>query len=530
MTLGAGEAGDEQTDVSGTPLLQAVDAVRDAVSGLRAQLGDDVVWQSSDRTVLTAVGDLARVRAALEEAHLRLVREVDTRGVAEASPVATTPEGFLRTACLMSAARARADVAAARALTPDAPLHPFAALLAGGEVSRAHVDAAVVCLDTIPTKVQQQPGFTDEAVAYLLLAADGGTPTDMNVAAKHLLASLVPDREDRHDERSFDRRFLDLATDASGMTVGRFQLDPVAGAALRTALQRWSAPDPAGSTTTTASQGDAGAPGRRPTNGATDTPGDLGQLRGEQTDAWGSDSKAAGQPDRRQPRQRRADALGHLLQVALGVEAPHRGERPRVVVTMSLDQLQQLEQSRRPGTHDGNTHDNLDHDGCAHDGGPTGNRAAGGGPTVIGLPEVDGAGPIPTWAARTLACDAVLQRLVLSPTDTPLQLGRTVRLASLSQRRALAVRDGGCVIPGCTAPPQVCDAHHLTHWADGGPTDLCNLCLLCPAHHAAVHTGTWTLTTDHEGQIWITPPRHVDPRRQPRPAWHQRARRTRHAA
>ncbi|MGJ7440245.1 DUF222 domain-containing protein [Aquipuribacter sp. MA13-6] len=492
MTWGAGEAADDRTDVSDPPLLQAIEAVRDAVSHLRSQLGDDVVWQSTDRTVLAAVGDLARVRAALEETHLRLVREVDTRGVAEASPVATTPEGFLRTACLLSAGQARQDVAAARATAPEAPLHPFGVLLARGTVSRHHVDAAVRCLDTIPTTVQKQPGFAEEAVSYLLLAAGGGTPTDVDVAAKHLLASLVPDRADRLDERSFERRFLDLTTDATGMTTGKFQLDPVTGAALRTALQRWSAPDTAGTTT-----------GENP---------DLGLLRGEQTDGWGADCAAPGQPDRRQPRQRRADALGHLLQVALGVEAPHRGERPRVVLTLTLDQLQQLEQTQqhrqqafRPGTQDD-------------------------GPALVGLPEIEGGGPIPTWAARTLACDAVLQRVLLSPAEAPLDLGRAVRLATLAQRRALAVRDGGCVIPGCTAPPTTCDAHHVTHWADGGPTDVGNLCLMCPAHHTAVHAGTWAVSVDHEGQVWVTPPRFVDPLRQPRPAWHQRARRTRRAA
>ncbi|WP_380167410.1 DUF222 domain-containing protein [Jannaschia sp. R86511] len=495
MTWGAGAAGDEQTDVSGTPLLQAVDAVRDAVSTLRAQLGDGALWQSTDRAVLAAVGDLARVRAGLDEAHLRLVREVDTRGVAEASPVATTPEGFLRTACLISAGQARSDVAAARATAPDTPLHPFAVLLARGDVSRAHVDTAVRCLEKIPTTVLQQPGCAERAVDYLLLATEAGTPTDVDVAAKHLLASLVPAREDRHDERSHERRFLDLATDATGMTVGRFQLDPVAGAALRTALQRWSAPEAAGTP-----QAGTDRTGTDPADP------DLGLLRGEQADGWGADCQAPGQPDRRQPRQRRADALGHLVQVALGVQDPHRGERPRVVLTMTLDQLQQLEQQR---TRRATTTDRT---------------------LVVGLPEVEGGGPVPTWAARTLACDAVLQRLVLSPTEAPLQLGRTVRLASLAQRRALAVRDGGCVVPGCTAPPQACDAHHITHWADGGPTDLCNLCLLCPAHHTAVHAGTWAVTMDHEGQVWTTPPGWVDRCRQPRPAWHQRARRTRHAA
>ena len=36
-------------------------------------------------------------------------------------------------------------------------------------------------------------------------------------------------------------------------------------------------------------------------------------------------------------------------------------------------------------------------------------------------------------------------------------------------------------------PAQWTDAHHLVHWADGGPTDLSNGGLLCERHHTIVH-------------------------------------------
>ena len=54
-----------------------------------------------------------------------------------------------------------------------------------------------------------------------------------------------------------------------------------------------------------------------------------------------------------------------------------------------------------------------------------------------------------------------------------------------SIRRALDHRDGGCRFPGCGL--RFCDAHHITHWADGGETRLDNLVLLCRRHHRAVH-------------------------------------------
>ena len=52
----------------------------------------------------------------------------------------------------------------------------------------------------------------------------------------------------------------------------------------------------------------------------------------------------------------------------------------------------------------------------------------------------------------------------------------------------LWLRDRHCTYPGCDLPGQWCDAHHLTHWADGGASDLGNAALLCQRHHTIVHT------------------------------------------
>ena len=68
-----------------------------------------------------------------------------------------------------------------------------------------------------------------------------------------------------------------------------------------------------------------------------------------------------------------------------------------------------------------------------------------------------------------------------------LDLGPDVRLATPKQLQALWIRDQGCTFPGCSRPPSWCDAHHVWHWCDGGPTDLSNLALLCPRHHTIVH-------------------------------------------
>jgi hypothetical protein len=156
--------------------------------------------------------------------------------------------------------------------------------------------------------------------------------------------------------------------------------------------------------------------------------------------------------------------------------------------------------------------------------------------------------PLPAEAARRLVCDATLTRAVVArdrggtgPTDPgdpvdpgglagrlraavallppalggapsrPLDLGRSARVVSATQRNALALRDGGCVVPGCDRPLAWCEAHHLRHWLSGGPTDLANLVLLCGAHHRAVHEGGWRIQRHAGGNLTVTPPR----RRQP---------------
>ena len=58
-----------------------------------------------------------------------------------------------------------------------------------------------------------------------------------------------------------------------------------------------------------------------------------------------------------------------------------------------------------------------------------------------------------------------------------------------AQRRSLAARDLGCVARGCTRPPALCDAHHLVGRAEGGPTCLDDLVLLCRRHHVLWHLG-----------------------------------------
>ncbi|MFG1925411.1 DUF222 domain-containing protein [Cryptosporangium sp. NPDC048952] len=114
----------------------------------------------------------------------------------------------------------------------------------------------------------------------------------------------------------------------------------------------------------------------------------------------------------------------------------------------------------------------------------------------------DWGGHLPLDALRRMSCDAGIHRIVFGPGDVPLNAGRQIRTVRASQHRAVVARDGGCRFPGCDRPPAWTQAHHVTHWADGGPTDVNNLLLLCSHHHHLVHEGGWTLQFD--GSVLIT--------------------------
>ncbi len=109
-----------------------------------------------------------------------------------------------------------------------------------------------------------------------------------------------------------------------------------------------------------------------------------------------------------------------------------------------------------------------------------------------------------------LLCDAGVTTLIVDSLGVPFDLGQTVRLATPAQRRALAIRDGGCVFPGCDAPVSWCDAHHVDWYEHGGPTDIANLALLCRRHHGITHRRGWTMTTTPDQHFtWTTPSGHV---------------------
>jgi hypothetical protein len=103
-------------------------------------------------------------------------------------------------------------------------------------------------------------------------------------------------------------------------------------------------------------------------------------------------------------------------------------------------------------------------------------------------------------------------------------MGRRERFFTAAQKAALAVRDGGCVWPGCNAPPSWTHGHHVTHWADGGETDVENGVLLCAFHHGLLHRGDYEMRMN-DGRPELKSPRWIDPEQRWRPVGKARWRR-----
>ncbi|MET8198516.1 HNH endonuclease signature motif containing protein [Micromonospora taraxaci] len=189
-------------------------------------------------------------------------------------------------------------------------------------------------------------------------------------------------------------------------------------------------------------------------------------------------SAPSGPDDTRCPGQRRHDALADICRLALRTgDLPDSGSDPaQIVITTSYDTL---------------------------------TRQLNAGALDIGP-------HLTPDTVRRLACDAAILPAVLGGAGQVLDVGRQRRLVTGALRRALVLRDGGCAFPGCDRPPRWCAAHHIQHWADGGPTNLDNAVLLCGHHHRHIHHSNWTVRLGDNGRPEFVPPAWLDPDQVPR--------------
>ena len=122
---------------------------------------------------------------------------------------------------------------------------------------------------------------------------------------------------------------------------------------------------------------------------------------------------------------------------------------------------------------------------------------------------IDGTPLAPSELLR-LALDANILPALFDTKGQPLWLGHKYRHANTAQRIALAARDRGCAV--CGASNSFCQAHHVIHWENGGPTDIDNLCLLCSdCHHKQIHERGAKLVRGPDGTFHLEHPSNRPP-------------------
>ncbi len=179
--------------------------------------------------------------------------------------------------------------------------------------------------------------------------------------------------------------------------------------------------------------------------------------------------------------QRNAIILADVFDVAAAAKPATRGGRPRPSITLHWDARDLLGDAADEVA-------DVNHRRC-----------------VLGETTVLGRS-----VAERLLCSAdvtnVLMYFGLDGVATPLGVALERREPTPAQRAALVARDGGCVFPGCDAPPEWSDAHHTVPYEISKRTVLHELVLLCRNHHHAVHEGGYTLVRTPEGVVHITDP------------------------
>ena len=414
------------------------------------------------------------------------VEEADGRWATSALRPRTYASHVARTHGI-SYANARRAVRLARQLRDDIPC--FGAALRAGTIGPDHVDALATTALTSPTRVAalaepltlDQPeaendstGDTGEAAGsestptveeYLLAQAQDMRVDEVRRLGKYFAHVADPEADERGYRKAKEREFVELVRTLDGWHLSGF-LTEENGRLVRAAMDAVMTPP---------------AP-----------------------------------DDQRTGDQRRAQALADLAHLVLdkGLAGTHASVRPHLGVLINPTDLDRLLRQAKEGT--------TPPVGGSGPVGPSSTCPTPAGTShwdtvpltdLIGIDWTtqlrnrpptfdDGTGPVPPALLRRLATCGDLYRVLFSPEGEVINLGRSRRLFTPAQRRALIARDQGCTWPGCTAPPVICESHHARiHWADGGPTNVSNGALLCYHHHAVVDARTIAMT--RQNGTWI---------------------------
>ncbi|HEX8495590.1 MAG TPA: DUF222 domain-containing protein [Actinomycetales bacterium] len=410
------------------------------------------VWQLSDTELVEALRAEQVAEAQRVAGRLALLRELDVRGCA-AGLSFTSTQAWLSHELLIDRTTAAADVRAARQLDPVGDVPRVAGVLVSrllaGEVALAATGRALVegsisraHADAVSTCIRNLP------------VLQGSSPAEVDelraAAEAALLAEcsrLVP-----ADVRRCGARIRHLV-DPDGVLAD--ERDAITHATF------WIKPDPDTAGYRFGGTTDAVTGAQLQT---------LVDAHAKPRPVLNPETRVM-EPDPRLPEQRRAHAFAALVRLAANVDdSISGGTSTQLVVTATLESLQGRLSERG-----------------------------------IACTDTETGAALSAATTRLLACDTNVIPMILGSNSEPLDVGRSTRTIPTAIRRALVKRDKGCAFPGCRRPPRWADGHHIRHWADGGPTCLDNLVLLCGHHHDVIHHTAWTVRIDNGQPVFTAP-------------------------
>lgn len=304
------------------------------------------------------------------------------------------------------------------------------AAVAAGTVGR--VQAAEIIAPLLPALPVADPQLVQAACEQLVELSAALPATAVVEAARAWKEVLDPDGIAPEEKAAVEKRFVNLGRARNGLVKLTGLLPVEQAAALRAVFDAYANPRAGASVAFTLADDETG---ERELN-----------IVGE--DEAPRDTRTAG--------QKRADVL-HMIfsEYARSGDAPTMGgAHPTILVTVTKENLE----------------------------------------TGTGVAWVDGeAEPISARAAKRIADSGGYQEVTVSVTGEILNLGTATRCFTPAQKRALAARDRGCVIPGCDIPVRWTEAHHLKPHREGGPTNVINAALLCWWHHFIIDDGPYQL-------------------------------------
>lgn len=350
-------------------------------------------------------------------------------------------------------------------IPPDLPA--LAAAVEGGAVSTEQLDVVLATMRRIDTIPELDASLRDQAESMMVGFTASLTPAHLKIAGEDIDTTLLPDGRGPDPRMTQARRAL---------RIGKQRYDglyPLSGfltaetkARLDAALSPLSAPKP----------------------------------------------DQSGTKDDRTADQRRHDGLFDALGLLLdgnGVPASG-GTAATVHLVVDVDTVMDaLGLTPSGGAQDDAHWESADRADSV--GGDSGGSVDNGS-RYIG--RVAGGDRITLGEFRRLADEALLIPVWASKINGIVAYGRSRRIASAGQTRALVARDGGCSHPGCDVPPDWCQRHHVREWWRGGATDVSNLTLVCGAHHRELDGSGWRIDM-HNGLPWWIPPPWIDPERKP---------------